>query len=109
MPELKSDDSSFVDFIVDDQLEPLGIKAVRMFGSYGLYQGDIFLGIISNSHLFFKTSEKTRKKYKECGMMPFAPSKLQVMSNYLQVPADVVEDRTLLQDWAAEAAACEGE
>jgi DNA transformation protein and related proteins len=105
---LKNEDTSFVDFI-DDQLDGLDIKAVRMFGSYGLYKGDAFFGIIADSQLFLKTSGKTKEKYIARGMMPFAPSKLQIMPNYLQVPADVLENREILKIWALEAAACEGQ
>ena len=104
---MKNDDSSFVDFIVDDQLETMDVRAVRMFGSYGLYHENAFFGIISKSELFFKTSAKTREKYIEYGMTPFSPSKLQVMSNYLQVPTDIIEDREQLREWALEAARCD--
>lgn len=103
---LKIDEESFVEFIVDDQLDGLDVKAVRMFGSYGLYRGDNFFGIIAKSQLFFKTSAKSKGKYLDYGMMPFSPSKIQVLSNYLEVPADVIEDRNKLQAWALEAAEC---
>lgn len=74
-----------------------------MFGGFGLYLDKTFFGIISGGVLYFKTNEKTMGRYEAAGMRPFAPSEKQVLKNYLEVPADALEDRDALCAWAEEA------
>jgi DNA transformation protein len=64
-------DDSFRDFVLD-QLAALGaVECRRMFGSYGLYSGGVFFGIVSGGALFLKTSAATRPYYERRGMRPF--------------------------------------
>ena len=96
---------SFASFV----LEQLGadnggpITARRMFGSLGLYQHDVFFGIISKGHLYLKTSEATRAAYEAHGMGPFQPRAGQTLKNYYEVPVDILEDPDTLAEWVAEA------
>ena len=95
-------DDSFVTFILD-QLEELGdVRSNRMFGGWGLYCDDLFFGIVSSDRLYFKTDKDTRQRYIDLDMKPFAPTKKQVLKNYYEVPADVIEDREELLDFAEE-------
>lgn len=76
-----------------------------MFGGFGLYQGTIFFGLISGGRLYFKTNAQSREKYLLRGMEVFQPNDRQKLKNYFEVPADVIEDRMTLTEWAKEAAA----
>ena len=105
-PQQVAGDLSFVAFIVEDQLAPLGIEARRMFGGHGLYSGTTFFGLIANGVLFFKTSDTSLQKYIEAGMEPFQPKPGQVLKRYYQVPVDVLENAKILQHWAKEAVEC---
>lgn len=98
-------DDSYADF-VQDQLHALpGITRRRMFGGHGLYRDGRFFAIVFKGRLYFKTNERTRSRYEQAGMEFFRPSAQQVLRNYYEVPADVVEDSAALSEWAAEAGA----
>jgi DNA transformation protein and related proteins len=97
--------ASFTGF-VGDQLAGLeSLRLRRMFGGHGLYWGEHFFGLIFDDRLFFKTNATTRQAYVSRGMPMFQPNERQVLRNYLEVPADVVENQTQLIAWAREAAA----
>jgi DNA transformation protein and related proteins len=74
-----------------------------MFGSFGLYAGDKFFGIIHGQKLFFRTTEKTRHDYTAAGMTIFRPNAKQSLKNYYVVPPNVLEDREALVTWARRA------
>jgi len=96
-------DTSFKDFILD-QLENLGDICIRsMFGGYGIYQGEIFFGIIHKNRLYFKTDENTRQKHIEQGMKPFQPNQKQTLKTYFEVPAEIIEDSEEIMAWAEQA------
>jgi TfoX/Sxy family transcriptional regulator of competence genes len=46
-------DDSFRDFVLDQLRDLRQIDCRRMFGSYGLYHGGVFFGIISKGRLYF--------------------------------------------------------
>lgn len=96
-------DESFKDFVVDQLSELPGLRAGRMFSGFGIYAGDVFFGIVSDNVLYFKTNKETRKRYVEAGSDCFRPSEKQVLKNYYEVPADILEDRGALLEWAHEA------
>lgn len=73
-----------------------------MFSGYGLYRDEQFFGIVSEGCVYFKTNGKTRKKYEERGMQPFAPSATQILKNYYELPPDILEDREELARWVFE-------
>ncbi|HEX6827389.1 MAG TPA: TfoX/Sxy family protein [Burkholderiales bacterium] len=94
---------SFAAFVLD-QLEGLdGVSARRMFGGHGLYLGDVFVGIIHDGRLYFRTDELSRPDYEKLGMKPFRPNARQTLKNYLEVPADILESPRRLREWALRA------
>jgi DNA transformation protein and related proteins len=91
---------SFADFVLD-QLESLrDVECRPMFGGYGIYQNETFFGIVFKGKLFFKTDEKSAVFYRHRGMKPFRPNARQTLKNYYEVPADILEDRDELAEWA---------
>jgi DNA transformation protein len=91
---------SFVDF-VEDQLRNLpDVRSRAMFGGHGLYQGNVFFGIVHKGRLYFKTNPDTAKPYVERGMKPFRPGPRQSLKRYYEVPVDVIEDDGKLVSWA---------
>jgi len=91
---------TFKDFVLD-QLEAIAdLRCGRMFGSYGLYSGEKFFGIISKSRLYFKTDETTRAAYLERGSAAFRPMPKMELKLYYEVPLDILEDRDQLIQWA---------
>lgn len=79
-----------------------------MFGGFGLYQREVFFGIIFRDRLYFKTDESTRTEYLEMGMSPFRYSERQTLKSYFEVPVVVVEDADRLIEWARKAVSCQG-
>jgi len=99
---------SFKDFVLD-QLHSLdSVTSRSMFGGWGLYGGEIFFGIIHDDRLYFKTDDVTRGKYVAAGMEPFQPNEKQMLKNYYEVPAGVLENHDELAAWAREAMGVEG-
>ncbi len=100
-------DESFPEF-VEDQLQRLdGVSFRSMFGGYGLYQRDVFFGIIYRGRLYFRTNAESCTAYKERGMKPFRPNPKakQTLHSYYEVPVEILEDRDSLVTWARTAAA----
>jgi DNA transformation protein len=75
-----------------------------MFGGFGLYQGEVFFGIIHQGRLYFKTNERTRQSYVKKGMKPFRPNAKQTLKTYYEVPVEVIEDQEELATRARQAA-----
>ena len=95
---------SFSNYVLE-QLIPFGpVIARKMFGGMGLFCNNIMFGLIANDVLYFKMDDSNRADYINSGMGPFKPfaNKPMVMP-YFEVPADVLEDRTILVSWAAKA------
>ncbi len=102
-----SKDESFKDFVLDQLVGMDDVEARRMFGGFGLYQDEIFFGIVHKGKLFFKIDESTVGEYRKRKMKPFRPNPKQTLKSYYQVPVDVVEDADALREWAAKAIGCQ--
>ena len=80
-----------------------GVTTRRMFGAIGLYQGEHFFAIIDDGRLYFITNETTRLRYEQAGAKPFQYAPGKFLRTYYDVPVDVLEDDTMLCEWAREA------
>lgn len=96
-------DDSFKNFVLDQLEELPELECRSMFGGYGLYQGEIFFGIIFKGRLYFKTNARTVVPYRRLGMKPFRPNSKQTLKSYYEVPVDIIEDCDRLATWAKEA------
>ncbi len=103
MTGVKND--SFKDFVAEQLAGVPDLSCRAMFGGYGLYSGEKFFGIIHRDTLYFKTDRQTVGDFIEAGMKPFRPNRKQTLKSYYEVPADVLEDRTVLVEWAGKATA----
>lgn len=95
---------SFRDFVLEQLAALDGLRCKRMFGGFGLYCGEQFFGIVFDGQLYFKTNPDTLTEYLEHHASVFAPSEKQILKNYREVPANILEDRELLMVWAKKAA-----
>ena len=100
---MKIAEESFKDYVLDQLRDMPNISAQRMFSGFGLYRVKKFFGIVSKGVLYFKTNQDTAHSYKKFGMKPFAPSKKQILKNYFEVPAEVLENASELCVWAEKA------
>ena len=96
--------NSFRDFVLEQLTALNGLRCKRMFGGYGLYCGEQFFGIVFDGRLYFKTNPVTLPEYLAYHAPVFAPSEKQILKNYREVPADILEDSQLLLLWARKAA-----
>ncbi|HEY1372903.1 MAG TPA: TfoX/Sxy family protein [Candidatus Binatia bacterium] len=98
-------DDSFADFILDQLRDLPDLECRAMFGGHGLYQDEIFFGIIAKGRLYFKTDEKSSALYRRRGMKAFRPNAKQTLKNYYEVPGEVLEDGGEIAAWARAAIA----
>jgi DNA transformation protein len=96
-------DASFATFVLDQMSAIAGVEGRPMFGGHGLYCRGIFFGIVHGGRLYFRSDDRTRKRFEARGMGPFRPNSRQTLARYYEVPADVLEDRTELAIWVEEA------
>lgn len=84
-----------------DQLSGAGVITNRkMFGGVGVYIDGIFCAIISSSNTFYlRVGPNNIEDYKQAGMQKFPGGKGAGMP-YYEVPEDVVEDSSTLDEWA---------
>lgn len=98
-------DAGYRDYVME-LLAPLGgVSGRGMFGAYGIYRdGAIFAIISSDSKLYFKVDDSNRPRYEAAGAERFVPRPKLAMP-YYEVPADVIEYREALIEWARGAVA----
>ena len=78
-----------------------------MFGGFGLYQEEIFFGIVHKGRLYFKVDDSSVGEYRQRKMKPFRPNPKQTLKSYYQVPVEILEDADELTRWAKDAVACQ--
>ena len=88
-----------------EQLAVVGpVTARAMFGGLGLYHQGVFFGLVDDDTLYFKVDNTNRGDYERAGTGPFRPSADEGPTlGYYEVPADVLEDRAALREWAVKA------
>jgi DNA transformation protein len=90
-----------------EQLQIIGaVTAKPMFGGIGLYRAGSFFGLMDDDALYFKVNESTRGDFEDAGCQPFRPyGEGSYSMQYYEVPADVLEDRSVLREWGEKAVA----
>ena len=81
---------------IKDRLADLGdIRVKKMFGGYGIFEQDKMFGLIdSQGVVYFKIDESNLAKFEE------AASAKHAQMPYYSVPEDVLNNDTLLEEWA---------
>ncbi len=97
---------SFKEYVLEQLREAPDVSARPMFGSHGLYCGDVFFGIISKGRFYLKTDASNREDFVRRGMKPFRPNAKQLIRNYYEVPPDILESAAQLSTWARRSVGC---
>lgn len=94
--------SEYLQYVLEQLAGLRGLVSRRMFGGAGLYQDELFFGLIFADTLYFKVNDDNRACYEERGMDRFRPYKNRphVSLTYYEVPPEVLEDREELVTWA---------
>ena len=66
-----------------------------MFGGYGIFHEGLMFALIADDTLYFKVDESNREIYEKAESQPFPHG-----ISYWEVPADVLEDKNRLGEWA---------
>ena len=83
---------------IEDQLSDIrDLLIKRMFGGFGFYAGETFFAIIAYDRFYLWMGEDDPRA---AGLAPFSPKGTYSMGRYLEVPAEVLEDRDQLLAWA---------
>lgn len=99
--------SEFVDFVIE-QMTPIGVPRVRrMFGGYGLYDGEAMFALIAYDRLYFKADAVSRPEFEAEGLNPFVYEMRgrTVSMSYYEAPPEVFEDSGEMREWMHKAMA----
>ncbi len=90
----------YLDYIKDQLTEFGEIDVKKMFGGAGLYKDGLIFGIIGGGVFRLKADDTNKKDFEDLGMEPLRSEKMKKAMPYWEVPVHVVENRTLLAEWA---------
>ncbi len=97
------DFSEFAQFVLG-QLTDLGeVSHGRFFGGVGFKLGDVQFAMCMSDTLYFVVDDSTRAQYIAMGAKPFeygTAKGTRLVQRYYEVPAEVLEDRDALTEWA---------
>lgn len=101
---MRAKTTSFQEYVVSDLLRDVPSLAIRrMFSGYGVYQGGVMFGLMSRDILYFKVDEQHRQQFERFDSRPFSyqcQGKQTKLISFWEVPADILEDRIALEEWA---------
>jgi DNA transformation protein and related proteins len=97
--------NEYLQYVLEQLAGLPGVRSNRMFSGAGLYQDEVFFGLLFGETLYFKVDDSNRPDYESRGMAQFRPYKdrPQVSFTYYEVPPEVLEDRQELVAWARRA------
>ncbi len=99
---MRADNDEFVQFVLE-QLSPLReLSAADFFGGTGIKAGTAMFAMIMDGTLYFATDEASRQEYVAFGSRRFSyrtKSRL-VETKFFEVPAEVLDDRERLAEFA---------
>ncbi len=84
------------------------IRIRRMFGSEGLFTGDVMIGFADDDVIYLKTDEATRAAFVAEGCKPFVYRKHngeEIVMSYYRIPDRLYDDPEELAEWARRAQA----
>jgi len=95
--------AEFLNFVLDQLSLWGGVSARRMFGGAGLYREGKMFGLLADDVAYLKVDDSNRERFINAGSAPFIPFPDRVKATampYYSVPAEVLENREELCQWA---------
>jgi len=93
---------------VEETLAFLGrISTKSIFGGIGIFVDERLLGIVMDDKVYLHTDASNLRAYQDRGMPQFKPypNAFDLTTDHHQVPAEIVDDPTLLKQWGEQALA----
>ena len=93
---------------VEEQLAFLGrVSTKSIFGGIGIFVDERLLGIVMDDKVYLHTDASNLRAYQDRGMPQFKPypNAFDLTTDHHQVPAEIVDDPTLLKQWGEQALA----
>jgi DNA transformation protein len=91
----------FLNYVIDQLSKFPEVEVKRMFGGIGLFRNGLMFGMIGADIFRLKVDEHNQKDYEERGMKPYFSGKKKKGMPYWEVPAEVLENKTILAEWAS--------
>jgi DNA transformation protein len=89
-------------------LAGLPVTSRAMFGGYGFWLDGRYFGIASEGAAWFRAGDENREAYLSRGMPAFQPKNRprgpRTVDRNFRVPDEVLDDASLLAEWAVRAA-----
>lgn len=93
----------FVDSLID-LLTPVGdVRIKRMFGAFGVYVNELFIGIVDDGVFYLKVDEQTKPMFESRGLKPFTifhQGRTMEMA-YHEAPEEALTSPFKMKPWAA--------
>lgn len=108
MAQRHNPSQAFADYLVEQLDELEGVSTKRFFSGTALVIGEVQLGFVSSDEaLYLRLDPADRAELEALGGEPFSygrsSGKTTVTPGYFSIPADLVDDRAALNDWATRA------
>ena len=95
--------SPLVEYLLDMLGELGNVRARAMFGGFGIFRGDLMVGLIADEVFYLKVDDENRPDFEKAGSSPFlyhrAGRSEPIEMSYWEVPADVLENGHQLREW----------
>ncbi len=93
----------YLNFVIDQLSEFGDFEHKKMFGGIGFFkEGKMFAGIMYGNFCL-KVGDSNRKDFDDRGIANFRSSSKKKGMPYREVPADILEDKSLLKKWTDKA------
>lgn len=96
---------SYLQYVLEQLAGLRGVSSRRMFGGVALYTGSAIFAILDNDQVFFRVDDVTRPEFKARGSAAWdpMPGREKPTQGYYELPAEILDDRDVLVDWAGRA------
>lgn len=92
-----------IDYLLDMLSELGDMRARRMFGGFGVYCGDVMVGLIADGVFYLKVDAENRPAFEAARSQAFSYRRKgrtePIEMSYWEVPADVMENGAKLREW----------
>ena len=79
------------------------LSTKRMFGGLTFFSDGLAFAFVADNRFYMKVDDSNRPDFTEAGMEGFRPFGGDKVMQYFEVPAHVMEDQDLLEEWAGRA------